>query len=97
MRRCLCRIRQYHTAVFVYHPDQFFCRGRPSKHIRDKCQRGKLCVRCDGITDFLLRKTAVRFTLQIFKRGSDSSGRHLPRKQVAVMLHDRDKNLIPRL
>ena len=68
-----------------------------SEHIRHLRDGDELCPLGDLLCYAFQIQMSVRRALYKFQYSAGLSRQHLPREKVAVMLHDGDKDFIPRL
>ena len=97
MRRALRAVHDHDRALLVRHGGDFLDRVLPAENIRHLRHGDDLRALGNERFDLLKIHTAVGRALDELQLRARLAADHLPRQQIAVVLHDRHEHLIARL
>ena len=97
VRRALRAVYDHDRALFVRHGGDLLHRVLPAEDVRHLRHRDDLCAPADERFDLLKIHAAIRRALDKLQLRARLAADHLPRQQIAVVLHDGHEHLIARL
>ena len=92
--RALRRIQHGGSADGVRPVDDLFHRIDAAKHVGNMADGDQLRLFADGLLNRFVGQRTVRFTIHVSERRACLAGDHLPRKHVAVVLHDGNDDFV---